>query len=231
MTLSLLRGWTCKALRSNVIKHAEIIKFTALPPFWVHPHQVRVKILFPCVSESTQFRRAEVTFPCVKWSLGSYSLTGLVCINKHPRVLLLWDIGHIASGPVWFCARAVYWRACSIVGAVWMVILFFLHSYCFSSIYFNWPYNSKSFIFRGKENKCKYSTCSQYLRPSFWDVLVLLFVDWDLYNLSPSVQFCHSVVSDSLRPHEPQHTRPPYASNPIQSLSSLSYPIVPSWTH
>ena len=24
-----------------------------------------------------------------------------------------------------------------------------------------------------------------------------------------SVQFCHSVVSDSLWPHEPQHTRPP----------------------
>ena len=25
-----------------------------------------------------------------------------------------------------------------------------------------------------------------------------------------SVQFSHSVVSDSLRPHESQHTRPPY---------------------
>ena len=27
-----------------------------------------------------------------------------------------------------------------------------------------------------------------------------------------SVQFCHSVVSDSLWPHEPQHTRPPCPS-------------------
>ena len=27
-----------------------------------------------------------------------------------------------------------------------------------------------------------------------------------------SVQFSHSVVSDSLRPHEPQHTRPPCLS-------------------
>ena len=27
-----------------------------------------------------------------------------------------------------------------------------------------------------------------------------------------SVQFSHSVMSDSLRPHEPQHTRPPYPS-------------------
>ena len=31
---------------------------------------------------------------------------------------------------------------------------------------------------------------------------------WDI----SSVQFSHSGVSDSLRPHEPQHTRPPYPS-------------------
>ena len=30
--------------------------------------------------------------------------------------------------------------------------------------------------------------------------------------LSSSVQFSHSVVSDSLRPHEPQHARPPCPS-------------------
>ena len=29
------------------------------------------------------------------------------------------------------------------------------------------------------------------------------------YHLSESVQFSHSVVSDSLRPHESQHARPP----------------------
>ena len=28
----------------------------------------------------------------------------------------------------------------------------------------------------------------------------------------PSIQFSHSVVSDSLRPHEPQHARPPCPS-------------------
>ena len=32
-----------------------------------------------------------------------------------------------------------------------------------------------------------------------------------LFRIS-SVQFSHSVVSDSLRPHEPQHTRPPCPS-------------------
>ena len=31
-------------------------------------------------------------------------------------------------------------------------------------------------------------------------------------NLEDSVQFSHSVVSDSLRPHESQHTRPPCPS-------------------
>ena len=32
------------------------------------------------------------------------------------------------------------------------------------------------------------------------------------YELFQSVQFSHSVVSDSLQPHEPQHTRPPCPS-------------------
>jgi len=33
-----------------------------------------------------------------------------------------------------------------------------------------------------------------------------------LVGYSASVQFSHSVVSDSLRPHESQHARPPYPS-------------------
>ena len=32
----------------------------------------------------------------------------------------------------------------------------------------------------------------------------------------PSIQFSHSVVSDSLQPHEPQHTRPPCSSSVLQ---------------
>ena len=31
-------------------------------------------------------------------------------------------------------------------------------------------------------------------------------------HFSPSDQFSHSVVSESLRPHEPQHVRPPCPS-------------------
>jgi len=32
---------------------------------------------------------------------------------------------------------------------------------------------------------------------------------WYIYTMEYSVQFSHSVVSDSLRPHESQHDRPP----------------------
>jgi len=32
---------------------------------------------------------------------------------------------------------------------------------------------------------------------------------WCIYTMEYSVQFSHSVVSDSLRPHELQHVRPP----------------------
>ena len=53
------------------------------------------------------------------------------------------------------------------------------------------------------------------------------------YHLSESVQFSHSVVSDSLRPHESQHARPPCPSlspgacsnllSPMDSMSPLSW--------
>ena len=44
-----------------------------------------------------------------------------------------------------------------------------------------------------------------------------------------SVQFSHSVVSDSLRPHESQHTRPP-CSSPAPRVHSNSRPIS-QWCH
>ena len=45
----------------------------------------------------------------------------------------------------------------------------------------------------------------------------------------PSVQFSRSVVSDSLRPHEPQHTRPPCAS-PTPGVYSDLCPLS-QWCH
>ena len=44
-----------------------------------------------------------------------------------------------------------------------------------------------------------------------------------------SVQFSHSVVSDSLRPHEPQHTRPPCPS-PTPGVHPDSRPLS-QWCH
>ena len=46
---------------------------------------------------------------------------------------------------------------------------------------------------------------------------------------SPSVQFSRSVVSDSLQPHESQHTRPPCPS-PTPGVHSNSRPSSP-WCH
>ena len=46
--------------------------------------------------------------------------------------------------------------------------------------------------------------------------------DWNAKSSGPSVQFSHSVVSDSFRPHESQHTRPPCPS-PTPGVYSNSW--------
>ena len=50
-----------------------------------------------------------------------------------------------------------------------------------------------------------------------------------IYHLFISVQFSHSVVSDSLRPHESQHARPPCPS-PTPRVYSNSCPLS-RWCH
>ena len=56
------------------------------------------------------------------------------------------------------------------------------------------------------------------LPPLLFLLILLLFYIWVLFacffknNIFSSVQFSHSVVSDSLRPHELQHARPPCPS-------------------
>ena len=52
---------------------------------------------------------------------------------------------------------------------------------------------------------------------------------WDSQVALSSVQFCHSVMSDSLRPHESQHARPPWPS-PTPGLHSDSCPLR-QWCH
>ena len=51
---------------------------------------------------------------------------------------------------------------------------------------------------------------------------------WYIYTMEYSVQFSHSVMSDSLRPHESQHTRPPCPS-PTPGVHSDSRPSSQWW--
>ena len=57
----------------------------------------------------------------------------------------------------------------------------------------------------------------------------LMFWAWDIWDLNFPVQFSHSVVSDSLQPHKPQHARPPCPS-PTPGVYSNSCPLS-RWCH
>ena len=61
-----------------------------------------------------------------------------------------------------------------------------------------------------------------------WSNTVVLLKLLCIHSLS-SVQFSRSVVSDSLRPHEPQHARPPCPS-PTPGVHSNSHPSS-QWCH
>ena len=61
-----------------------------------------------------------------------------------------------------------------------------------------------------------------------WKVRRWVPVCFLMWSIS-SVQFSHSVVSDSLQPHEPQHTRPPCPS-PTPGVHSNSCPLS-HWCH
>ena len=66
---------------------------------------------------------------------------------------------------------------------------------------------------------------------SVYGILQARILDWVaiLFSRFSSVQFSHSVVSDSLRPHELQHTRPPCPS-PSPRVYSNSCPSS-QWCH
>ena len=72
--------------------------------------------------------------------------------------------------------------------------------------------------FLAYKNKNKYQIC--FMKPYNW--LIYLKIQY-------SVQFSHSVVLDSLRPHEPQHTRPPCPS-PTPGAYPNSCPLS-RWCH
>ena len=78
------------------------------------------------------------------------------------------------------------------------------------------------------------------LKKKTWIALCLLMLTCNIYNIHKcmrfininhfsSVQFSHSVMSDSLQPHEPQHSRPPCPS-PTPGVHSNSRPLS-RWCH
>ena len=71
--------------------------------------------------------------------------------------------------------------------------------------------------------------------PPYWDSLLIhllllcfLLIYWSYFWFS-SIQFSHSVMSDSLRPHESKHARPPCPS-PTPGVHSDSRPLS-RWCH
>ena len=87
------------------------------------------------------------------------------------------------------------------------------------------PWNSP-----GQNNRVGSFSFLQGIFPAQGSKPGLLHCRQILYQLShSSVQFSHSVVSDSLRPHESQHTRPPCLS-PTPGVHSDSCPSS-QWCH
>ena len=64
----------------------------------------------------------------------------------------------------------------------------------------------KNSVYRGDEN----ANCGPWLDPG--PEIEIVFDTKEIIKTIQSVQFSHSVLSDSLRPHESQHARPPCPS-------------------
>ena len=69
---------------------------------------------------------------------------------------------------------------------------------------------------------------ANFIIPRGWKVLLCIYSQ-NFGEIGSSVQFSHSVVSDSLQPHESQHTRPPGPS-PTPRVYPNPYPSS-QWCH
>ena len=81
-------------------------------------------------------------------------------------------------------------------------------------------------------DKCGDNNSNTYLIELLWEcngLINMTYLKWFLAHQFSSVQFSHSVVSDSLRPHESQHARPPCPS-PAPGVHSGSHPSS-QWCH
>ena len=77
-------------------------------------------------------------------------------------------------------------------------------SSCVQSCFLNWLRVNRQEVSQNWQSKVKKAIYPViYLEPNIWHAME---------KNSSSVQFSHLVVFDSLRPHEPQHARPPCPS-------------------
>ena len=90
---------------------------------------------------------------------------------------------------------------------------------------------SFSFLFKNTSLTCNYSLTFSWLNfcEDIYFVVFLTCRALKQYLANSSVQFSRSVVSDSLRPHEPRHARPPCPS-PTPGVYSKSCPLC-RWCH
>ena len=90
---------------------------------------------------------------------------------------------------------------------------------------------SFSFLFKNTSLTCNYSLTFSWLNfcEDRYFVVFLTCRALKQYLANSSVQFSHSVVSDSLRPHEPRHARAPWPS-PTPGVYSNSCPLC-RWCH
>ena len=69
-----------------------------------------------------------------------------------------------------------------------------------------------------------------FLLPLVQKSVLYIWISLAVLHTESSVQFTHSVVSDSLWPHELQHTRPPCPS-PTPRVHSYSHPSMVPFSH
>ena len=103
------------------------------------------------------------------------------------------------------------WNSCNILNSFIFIIFVFM-------ICDQWSLKSLIWLMEGSDNGI-FSNKNLLFLIIFWCgplqyclFYVLAFWPQGIWNLSSPVQFSPSVMSDSLQPHEPQHTKPPCPS-------------------
>ena len=109
-------------------------------------------------------------------------------------------------------------------GLLWLLdlIFFFLTNLCFLTLFLSLCDSSNVYI--SWDFCCSYFLCMEFSSSKYLVAGTYLMVQW-----FSSVQSSRSVVSDSLRPHEPQYARPPCPS-PTLGVHSDSRPSS-QWCH